>query len=227
MAYSGHALALWLINHLVGSPGGTRPIRRSPLNLPSSPDIFGYWQWEEVASTGRFLLYSIPASLDIERGFIAAPSGCVDLSRCPSAIPYTVEFGAMVQVRHGFNTRRCVRRVGLTCSLQHHLRLQCTAHHVTMPPNPFAIGGAGSSRDAQATPPALPASSRTGAASLLVSMASPFVSMPSQITRALNSSSGATTRTQLPAKTGGERKENEEQAMDTSGSKCNCAWGVQ
>eukprot|EP00731_Ephydatia_muelleri_P023218 Em0015g801a len=173
------------------STGGIRSIRRSLLNLPSSPDIFGYWQWEEVASKGRFALYSILASVDIERGYMTAPSGSVDLSKGPSGIPYTVEFSAMVQVRHGFKTQRHVQRVGLTHPLQYHLRQQQgNAYHATTPTTPCARNGV-----SLATPHT--ALSCTGAANIMTSsLASPFVCMPSQFTSTLP------TCTNVSAKTG-------------------------
>ncbi|KAL5477801.1 hypothetical protein EMCRGX_G024647 [Ephydatia muelleri] len=173
------------------STGGIRPIRRSLLNLPSSPDIFGYWQWEEVASKGRFALYSILASVDIERGYMTAPSGSVDLSKGPSGIPYTVEFSAMVQVRHGFKTQRHVQRVGLTHPLQYHLRRQQgNAYHATTPTTPCARNGV-----SLATPHTT--LSCTGAANIMTSsLTSPFVCMPSQFTSTLP------TCTNVSAKTG-------------------------
>ena len=185
--------------------GGIRFIRRSLLNLPSSPDIFGYWQWEEVASKGRFALYSILASVDIERGYMTAPSGSVDLSKCPSGIPYTVEFSAMVQVRHGFKTQRHVQRVGLTHPLQYHLRQQQgNAYHATTPTTPCARNGV-----SLATPHATP--SCTGATDIMTSsLTSPFVHMPLQLTSTLP------TCTNLSTKTGAVKK-----AKATSG---NCTW---
>ena len=129
---------IFLIN--VHPSGRTQPIRRCALELPSSPDIMGYWLWEESTSSNKFIPFSILASVDIELAQMTRPADkTVDLSTRPSAIPYTVDIGAMVQVRHGYGTRRVVCKVELPRPLQSYLRVQGTHHQAT--PTTAPVGG--------------------------------------------------------------------------------------
>ena len=101
-------------------PGYERPIQRTTLQLPASTDVKAYWTWND---RGRnFVLYNIQPMVDIELGHQQGDSS-VDLSTCPSRLPYTIDFHAMEQIRHGYGTRRKVQRHPLTASMQSYLRI--------------------------------------------------------------------------------------------------------
>ena len=91
-------------------PGNTRAICRVSCT-PPSPSIMAYWEWDQ--GRGRYVPYDITASADIEQAFMSNQP-TVDLSVTPARIPYTIDFVSMHQTRHGYNTRRRVRRVPLT-----------------------------------------------------------------------------------------------------------------
>ena len=75
----------------------------------------GYWEWD--SGHGVFLPYAVKATVDIELARMShLPS--VDLSTKLSCIPYIVDFRTMTQTRHGYGTRRTIRRIPLTQSLQ-------------------------------------------------------------------------------------------------------------
>ena len=78
--------------------------------LPSTPDITAYWMWNEHGS--NFVLYDIQSSVDIELAFVSGHTS-VDLSKCPSRLPYTIDFRRMEQTRHSYNTRRRIQRCSL------------------------------------------------------------------------------------------------------------------
>ena len=128
------------------SLGAKRHIRRTLLQLPSSPDISGYWLWEEAHD--RFVPFSIPASVDIELAHMTQPAcRSVDLSKCPCGIPYTVDFVSRVQVRHVSDTERRVHREQLAYPLQSYLQVRA-AYTVAMPTTSAASshqGGKGKS----------------------------------------------------------------------------------
>lgn len=87
-----------------------------------SPIITSYWTWNEMGT--NFVPYSIDAVVDIELAYQRSAHGgsshtsarssrrlnSVDLSKCPSQLPYTIDFSAMEQTRHGYGTRRRIRR---------------------------------------------------------------------------------------------------------------------
>ena len=75
----------------------------------------GYWEWD--SGHGAFLPYAVKATVDIELAYMShLPS--VDLSTKQSCIPYIVDFRTMTQTRHGYGTRRTIRRIPLVHSLQ-------------------------------------------------------------------------------------------------------------
>ena len=87
--------------------GFERQVQRRLIVLPSTPDITAYWMWNEHGS--NFVLYDIESSVDIEVAY-ASGSASVDLSKCPSRLPYTIDFRRMEQTRHAYNTRRKIQR---------------------------------------------------------------------------------------------------------------------
>ena len=85
-------------------------MQRKQIVLPSAPDITAYWMWNEYGSS--FVLYDIQSTVDIELAYANGyPS--VDLSKCTSRLPYTIDFHRMEQTRHHYNTRRRVQRCPL------------------------------------------------------------------------------------------------------------------
>ena len=75
----------------------------------------GFWEWD--SGHGTFLPYAVKATVDIELAHMSHLLS-VDLSTKPSCIPYIVDFRTMTQTRHGYGTRRTIRRIPLTRSLQ-------------------------------------------------------------------------------------------------------------
>ena len=106
----------------VSPPGGQCAVRRSQVVLPASPPIQAYWSWDEGG--GRFALYAIQATVDIEQAYLQYQSNkkkshsTVDLSQCSSCLPYTVDFSNMTQKRHGYMTQRKITRDYLPPGLQ-------------------------------------------------------------------------------------------------------------
>ena len=94
----------WCFVYCIGSECA---IRRSPVVIPASPPIYAYWTWDEGHT--NFAVYSIEAILYIEQAYMQG-SAIVDLSQCPCGLPYTVDFSAMTQIRHGYMTERVVMR---------------------------------------------------------------------------------------------------------------------
>ena len=104
--------------------GHDRSIRKSTLSLPASPKITAYWTWNQKGTS--FVPYSMDAMIDIElayqksamplhgvstrTGTRASKCSSVDLSKCSSKLPYTIDFSAMEQTRHGYDTKRKIRR---------------------------------------------------------------------------------------------------------------------
>jgi hypothetical protein len=86
-------------------------VKRQQIVLPSAPDITAYWTWKEHGS--NFVLYDIQSSVDIELSFLNGyPS--LDLSKCTSRLPYTIDFHKMEQtIRHHYNTRKKIQRCQL------------------------------------------------------------------------------------------------------------------
>ena len=131
--------------------GFERQVKRQLIVLPSTPDITAYWMWNEHGS--NFVLYDIQSSVDIELSFLNGyPS--LDLSKCTSRLPYTIDFGKMEQTRHHYNTRRRIQRCLLPVgfSLQNLLALApgltgsaslASGGGVTMPHSTSGTGGGG------------------------------------------------------------------------------------
>ena len=133
--------------------GYERQVKRQMIVLPSSPDITAYWMWKEHGS--NFVLYDFQSSVDIELAFLKGyPS--VDLSKCASRLPYTIDFNQLEQTRHHYNTRRMIQRCSLPAgfSLQSLLALapgltgsaslvSSGGGGVTMPHGTSGTGGGG------------------------------------------------------------------------------------
>ena len=101
----------WLFFKEVSSTTGfERQVQRTQVVLPSSPNIEAYWMWNEHGM--NFVLYDIQSSVDIELAFMSG-NLIVDLSKCTSRLPYTIDFSRMEQTRHGYNTRRRIQRCPL------------------------------------------------------------------------------------------------------------------
>lgn len=107
--------------------GYERQVQRKQVALPSTPDVNAYWTWNEHGT--NFVLYDIQSSVAIELAYLSNDT-TVDLSKCPSRLPYTIDLQRMEQTRHGYNTRRSIRRCPLPygSSLQSLLAL---AHGLT------------------------------------------------------------------------------------------------
>lgn len=103
------------------SSGHKRSIQRVPVFLPQTPSFMAYWEWEE--SHGRFVPYTMQASIDIELAHMGGHP-TVDLSTTNVCIPYTIDMTNMCQVRHRYNTRRNIRRVALRNPLHELLKDQ-------------------------------------------------------------------------------------------------------
>ncbi len=103
--------ALHYINKPVTLTGMTRSVQRTPLTLPSSPPITRYWEYED--SPGKYLPYSIQATVDIEVSLATGHTHIIDLSTTPAGIPYVIDTQALHQTRHRYGTVRKIRCVPL------------------------------------------------------------------------------------------------------------------
>lgn len=97
-------------NYLRYNTGYERQVQRKQLMVPSSPSITAFWMWNEVGT--NFVMYDIQSSVDIELAHLSGQAS-VDLSKCTSRLPYTIDFNTMQQTRHGYSTRRKVQRYPL------------------------------------------------------------------------------------------------------------------
>ena len=61
------------------------------------------------------------ALVDIELAFMSKQTR-VDLSTTPTCIPYVIDFVSMEQTRHGYGTRRSIKRVNLLYPLHDYLK---------------------------------------------------------------------------------------------------------
>lgn len=89
------------------------------ITLPATTLLMACWEWEE--SPGKYTPYTVQATVDIELAYMNS-FRTVDLSTSPAQIPYTVDIHLQQQTRHGFGTKRRIRRVPLTYSLQQYLK---------------------------------------------------------------------------------------------------------
>ena len=96
--------------------GFQRSIQQTAVSLPASPSITAYWSWNEKRS--NYVLYGVEAIVDIELAYQKRSHGVkksihdsVDLSKCKSRLPYTLNFITMEQTRHSYGTKRKVQRV--------------------------------------------------------------------------------------------------------------------
>ena len=103
-------------NIILGS--SSRAIFRQNLSLPST-EVNAYWEWD--SGGGIFLPYTVIASVDIETAYLKK-SPSLDLSTSTSKLPYLIDFNKKTQCRHGYGTKRAIRRIILTCSLQRYLQ---------------------------------------------------------------------------------------------------------
>lgn len=114
---------------ILSNPPGTRSgmiksVSRTPVDLSAAGwDIDAYWMWSD--SPGHFLPYQVEASVDIEVAFQQKQAKLVNLAKCPSCLPYTINLNSMNQTRHHYNTKRDIKRVALSpgSSLQSLLRV--------------------------------------------------------------------------------------------------------
>ena len=102
----------WLISTTViqlnsTSVGFERTVQRRQLVLPSSPNVTAYWMWKEMGM--NFVPYDMQSSVEIELTYVQGYTS-VDLSKCSTRLPYTIDFVRMEQTRHAYNTRRPVKR---------------------------------------------------------------------------------------------------------------------
>ena len=97
--------------------GMVRGIRRSEISISGTP-CHAVWEWQD--GSNNFNLYNILAIIEIEEAF-NLNQRALNLSVKPSKLPYTIDFTAMYQVRHHFNTRRKIQRTVLPKSLQSYL----------------------------------------------------------------------------------------------------------
>ena len=95
-------------------------INRATFSLSAAPSINAYWQWNNGM---RFTVYSINASVDIELAFLRAEHS-VDLLTQPCRIPYVIDFLRNEQIRHGYKTRRKIKRIQLSVPMQTLLKEQ-------------------------------------------------------------------------------------------------------
>ena len=79
----------------------------------------GYWEWEDTPR--HFTPYAINATIEIELAFMKRLSQ-IDLASTPACIPYTIDMIAMEQTRHGYNTKRTIKRISLLEPLQRYLQ---------------------------------------------------------------------------------------------------------
>ena len=100
-------------------------LKRKHLPILEAEACGGEWQWE--LGYGQFVLYDIPAMLELERGYRAGLRQ-VDLSRTSAYIPYTIHFapssdGYMTQISNHYRTRRKVLRLPMKMPLQYYLKV--------------------------------------------------------------------------------------------------------
>ena len=115
MEFIVYSVFFYLIIILPNIPGYERAIRRTTLQLPASPDIKAYWVWNEYGSS--FVPYSVQSFADVELAHQKGLSS-VSLSTCPCRLPYTIDFTSMDQTRHGYGTKRRIRRHPTSASVQ-------------------------------------------------------------------------------------------------------------
>ena len=96
----------------------SRAICRQNLSLPST-EVNAYWEWD--SGGGTYLPYTVIASVDIETAYLRR-SPSLDLSTSTSKLPYSIDFNKMTQCRHGYGTKRAIRRIILIYSLQRYLQ---------------------------------------------------------------------------------------------------------
>ena len=112
----------YLIHVLCCCVGYRRNVRRRTVSVPDTTACEGEWMWN--MGHGQFVLYDIPAMMEIEGAYQCRHSrgNCIDLSQTSANIPYTVSFasqnGYMTQIRHGYNTQRQVQRFIMPQPLQ-------------------------------------------------------------------------------------------------------------
>ena len=97
--------------------GMVRDVRRSEIYVSGTP-CYGLWEWLDGSNV--YNIYNITAMFEIEEAY-TLKHRIVDLSVKPSRLPYTIDFTSMYQTRHYFNTRRKIRRIQLSSSLQSYL----------------------------------------------------------------------------------------------------------
>ena len=78
-----------------------------------------YWEWD--SGGGTYLPYTVIASVDIETAYLRK-SPSLDLSTSTSKLPYLIDFKKLTQCRHGYGTKRAIRRIQLMYSLQRYLQ---------------------------------------------------------------------------------------------------------
>lgn len=81
------------------------------VDLGTGPDLTGYWMWSMCPK--EFVCYQVEASVDIERAY-SKGAAIVNLSKCSSQLPYTINLKQMTQTRHHYNTKREIKRVPLS-----------------------------------------------------------------------------------------------------------------
>ena len=99
-------------------------LQRKHLPILEAEACEGEWQWD--LGFGLFVLYDIPAMLELERVYRTRSSPGVDLSRTSANIPYTIQFAAgsdgyMSQISNRYRTRRKVQRLPMKMPLQYYL----------------------------------------------------------------------------------------------------------
>ena len=143
LVYTVHVHVLLYAHTLIFAD---RKVKRSSVTLPVLPPIEAYWSWNE--RDNNFVVYSIPAVIDIELAYQQAPhsssrtrsrrSPTVDLSQYPSGIPYAIDFSAMKQTRHGYGTQRAIKRCELPTGISLQSLLQSCPLHSHSPPHSLA-----------------------------------------------------------------------------------------
>ena len=97
--------------------GMIRDMRRSEICVSGTP-CHGLWEWQD--GSNNFNIYSVTAIMEIEEAY-NLKQHFVDLSVKPSQLPYTIDFTAMNQTRHYYNTKRKIKRTTLPKPLQSYL----------------------------------------------------------------------------------------------------------
>lgn len=140
--YSGTSIRA-LYNRCVPLPcilglGVTRTVRRNRIDFGSSPDVTAYWMWSENA--GQSVPYQVEASVDIELAY-QRNLPIVNLAKCSSQLPYTINFRNMDQTRHHFNTRRGIKRVPLSLGASLQSLLKESPSPVSSVPSAATLSG--------------------------------------------------------------------------------------